>query len=153
MDVYQENVPEQNYNSSPSPIDEDIDLCQWDNSRQGGDEEGILERLTSQERNQNIINSSESLSGGEDDAESTDSDDEERFLHFPDWESYKNEDSFGVDGLKEGFEREAAALALTFLENKLSTYDRDICKAFAYKLQTHMTNKAFNLLPRAFETV
>ncbi|KAF8801559.1 hypothetical protein BYT27DRAFT_7114577, partial [Phlegmacium glaucopus] len=43
--------------------------------------------------------------------------------------------------------------ALTFLENKLSTYDRDICKAFAYKLQTHMTDKAFNLLPRAFETV
>ena len=45
------------------------------------------------------------------------------------------------------------AQLLISLANKLSTYDRDICKAFSYKLQTHTTDKAFSLLPRAFETV
>ncbi|KAF5315316.1 hypothetical protein D9619_007521 [Psilocybe cf. subviscida] len=38
-------------------------------------------------------------------------------------------------------------------EQRLSNYDRDICRAFAYKLKTHTTDEAFTFIPRAFETV
>jgi len=113
MDIHLENVYvlDQDHDSTSSAMDEDTDF--HDASGQGGDEKEILEYLTSQDRNPHVLSSSESLSEGEDNMESTGSDNEERFLHFPDWESYEHEDSFGMDGLKEGFEKEAAALGMS----------------------------------------
>jgi hypothetical protein len=111
MNLHQEDLPEQHHDFPAFPVDEDMNL---QNDRgQYSNKEDILSCLTAQDRDPRIINTSGSSSEGEDDAQSTDSDEEERFLHFPDWESYENEDSFGVEGLKEGFEREAAALGMS----------------------------------------
>jgi len=164
MDINPGDLTVENFDLPSFPLLNDGDL--GNTGRRGDNEEDILERLVAQDQNPHFTNNLGSSSEGEDNAESTDSDAEERFLHFPDWESYEDGDSFGMEGLKKGFEKEAAALgALPFiivnfnilnhglLANKLSAYDRDICKAFSYKLQTHTTDSAFNLLPRAFETV
>ncbi|KAJ3494993.1 hypothetical protein NLJ89_g10699 [Agrocybe chaxingu] len=67
---------------------------------------------------------------------------------YPDWDTFE----YGKDGLSawdtlgESYEREATSIA-----DKLNAYDRAICRAFSFKLQTHLTDKGYAKAPMAFQ--
>lgn len=79
-----------------------------------------------------------------------------------DWDSIEYSGLSAWDQLGESFERKVAAIGVSFkycslylsdvfaTEDKLLTYDRAICRAFAYKVKSHTTDTDFAMIPFAF---
>ncbi|KAJ7468889.1 hypothetical protein B0H11DRAFT_1402925 [Mycena galericulata] len=84
----------------------------------------------------------ESESVRDEDSDGENSDDDADLL---DWDRFEAPGLSAWDQLGESYEAEAAAIA-----NKLSQYDLAICRAFAYKVKSHTTDKAFKMIPHAF---
>ncbi|KAJ3501992.1 hypothetical protein NLJ89_g9087 [Agrocybe chaxingu] len=129
MDVIFESNSENDitqHNRSPSP---ETDLLSWHN-KQVSDSEPEAVPITSTALSDEVL---------------IDDDDEPC---YPDWERFE----YGEDGLSawdklgESYEREAALIG-----GKLSAYDRAICRAFSFKLQTHLTDKGYAKAPLAFQ--
>ncbi|KAF7358560.1 hypothetical protein MSAN_01194200 [Mycena sanguinolenta] len=76
------------------------------------------------------------------DSDGDNSDDEPDIF---DWDSFKPSGLTAWEELGEEYEQEAAAVA-----HKLSEYDLAICRAFSFKVQANLTDKAFKMAPLAF---
>ncbi|TFK65415.1 hypothetical protein BDN72DRAFT_773359, partial [Pluteus cervinus] len=80
-------------------------------------------------------------------AESDGDDDDDEDTVFPIWEEVLRGSGLSAwDELKGAYEKEAA------LVQKLSAYDRAICRAFSFKLQTNLTDKGYAKAPLAFNS-
>ncbi|KAF8205478.1 hypothetical protein K438DRAFT_1578930, partial [Mycena galopus ATCC 62051] len=79
-------------------------------------------------------------------AEDSDGEDSDEDADIFDWDSFKapTDGLSAADRLGEEYEAEAA------LAHKLSEYDLAICRAFSFKVQTNLTDRAFKMLPHAF---
>jgi hypothetical protein len=97
--------------------------------------------------------------------ETVDSETDEDYI---DWNNIESQSGLSVwDQLGESYEKDAAAIGALHLNafrglqphhnvglaNRLSDYDRAICRAFAYKVQTHTTDENFAKIPYAFPDV
>ncbi|KAF7328599.1 hypothetical protein MSAN_02480800 [Mycena sanguinolenta] len=76
------------------------------------------------------------------DSDGDNSDDEPDIF---DWDSFKPLGLTAWEELGEEYEQEAATVA-----HKLSKYDLAICRAFSFKVQANLTDKAFKMAPLAF---
>ncbi|RDB22210.1 hypothetical protein Hypma_010657 [Hypsizygus marmoreus] len=137
MDVDMDVVPE-----TSSDLPHHLELPTLDPSlsdagepRDLSDDEALLNEWCSYPPSTSSDDSGEEEEVGNEDSEASDDD-------LPDWDSFEKmfSASFG-----EEYERHAAGIA-----DKLSAYDRAICRAFAYKIQTHTTDRDFAKLPFAF---
>ncbi|KAF8197206.1 hypothetical protein K438DRAFT_1967450 [Mycena galopus ATCC 62051] len=75
--------------------------------------------------------------------EDSDGEDSDEDSDIFDWDSFKSpiDGLSAADRLGEEYEAEAA------LAHKLSEYDLAICRAFSFKVQTNLTDRAFKMLP------
>ncbi|KAJ7108095.1 hypothetical protein C8R44DRAFT_744057 [Mycena epipterygia] len=76
--------------------------------------------------------------------EDSDGDDSDTEPDLFDWDSFKAPGLSAYDQLGEEFEREAATA------HKLRAYDLAICRAFAFKVRTNLTDRGFKMAPFAF---
>ncbi|KAG6805646.1 hypothetical protein H0H92_014619, partial [Tricholoma furcatifolium] len=87
----------------------------------------------------------ENKNGSEDEDESEDEHDGDGDNDMPNWELFETLLKHAAEAYGEEYERLVADI-----EDKLSAYDRAICRAFSYKVHSHTTDHDFADIPFAF---